>query len=210
MDNDDCINLIVPPPVPTYTGVFNETSTPLDLLEGQSEDIREINLDAYIPQSTGSSTNLYGAMEDPYTVGNFTKNDLKQAMDEYDDINVVTQQDSHGRMYYIFDDSITNPLRIIVFQLGDRMMCAINNQVMTMTQLMGIETIQDMDLPHLPAVDKGLGSIRLSPETFRRLHCTTTTGTSFTITNTTLPLLMKALTVFNAEPIVILPPSDRR
>jgi hypothetical protein len=116
--------------------------------------------------------------------------DIAQAnISKYEEIRVEQMQDKFGRTIYVFDDKLTQHLMVVVFKMRGRYMVSVNEVLMPLEEFLSISTGRAME---------SQSTNTSKPWNERGIECTVA-GKSFTIPNTTMHIILVALTTLEKD-----------
>lgn len=165
-----------------------------------TEDGEKWHLPPIFSTTNDSSTPF--CLKDPAEVykssfAGFKKDTLNEHTTRYDSIEVKRGIDKHGRQYYVFDDK-DQPLYVVVFKIKDAQLICLNDTIMPLDDFLSIaycNTSSEITHSMIPSYD-----LRKVPGiSSDAIDCVTVSGRSFRIPNATIPTVMMALTILDAD-----------
>ena len=121
---------------------------------------------------------------------------MKEVSDIYTNITFTDTTDIYGRIIYRFYEQSTSPLILVIFKNGNQTLISVNQYVLPLKTFLSlgymkftINTIamnETHDLRRQPVINKGNVSASVSVDSH-----------TYTFEDTTIPLLMMAITVLN-------------
>lgn len=134
-------------------------------------------------------------------------------LDDYTCITVQKHTDSQSRRFYFFEDRAGKTLTVIVFSIPMHTFVSLNNIVIPMADFYTIKNMYTKENPlfRYNRVMRGDEETQQSiMNTAAGIICDLQNGDTFSVPNTTIPLLCMAITTLSAEdpPIEIRSPFD--
>jgi hypothetical protein len=136
--------------------------------------------------------------------GTYSGDSLAEETAKYRNINVQESKDDAGRTFLRFFDGRTTSLIVVVFRVRDQLLVSVNDRVIPFSDLMAVQELED-----IPAVNQQVASHDL--RAMMNISCgdviahvrdkrgyLTVVEKTYTFKNTSVPLMMMALTRLSA------------
>jgi hypothetical protein len=179
-----------------------DTNTIVDtLLDSDSID----KLLQYDPHYIASSINVCTASpNDESMPSQFTKydtNQLKTIMDDFNNIKITENVDSFDREFFCLDDSGLKPLVLVVFKTQSSTLVSVNDIVLPLSEFMKITHLHQEIKESSENTIKNIRDYKREEKSGFHVTvlCKTSMNTDITIPNTTVKLVMMAMTIFQKK-----------
>jgi hypothetical protein len=139
------------------------------------------------------------------TFVSFSEDLMKDETAKYRDITVEESKDDHGRRFFRFSDGgATSSLILVLFQHGHRHLLSVNDKVIPFQDFLHIVDVESLaeyatevashDIRSGVAVSAGSVVVRVQLPATNVIFDNANRNKEYTFTNTTVPLLMMAMT----------------
>lgn len=186
---------------------MDSNSIPSSRLPGDDDGIETL-LTQILPDPANSISEPVGTNEIISEFAAYENDGLKESSTPYTAIKYTSTTDSHGRTIYRFEDKSTTPLVLVIFENAYKKLISVNGTVLPLKSFLTIETMDyvkqeilsigqecNHDLRVAPTVNEGY--VRAQSGSYQEIGYSSSTSHSFM--DTTVPLLMNAITVLSKQ-----------
>jgi len=135
----------------------------------------------------------------------YETNPLKESSEIYTDIKCISNVDKQGRTIYRFDDKtqVKQPLVIVIFKNSIEKLVSVNQQVLSLKNFLSIKEMEEQ-VDDLNVNKKCMNEIRSIPlANSGNVKVVSENGNKYTFKNTTVPLIMMAMSILTEKYVTI-------